>query len=347
MEKNNVVKKVICFAVCIVLLIIALVFSGGTGGVTAGKGRGTDAKITSLEQFSDLFSRLSQSSAVAAVDSKAVAVAERKQEKEYTSFTMHETSNIKVSADSYIRGNTYSSSRNKTVLRRTIDYYYTEDAVYYSADMIFATTYTTEKSGESKTVKSSVSLNMDLYLGANYALLRFNRFLSSVTDSDFIGTDNIIGKWFKFEEGDSVVSSLISVNDYNSRFLNLLSGYLKSYYEKGFDKSGDVYKLSNSAFKSFVKSALSIYGASSSGSDEDMDGELIVDIEDATKPQVSFGLKEEYKDSENNANYSYSIEMNAKESDVLEFMNINNTIVNIPKNINTYSVEDLKECIGG
>ena len=338
MEKNNVVKKVICFAVCIVLLIIALVFSGGTGEVTAGKGRGTDAKITSLEQFSNMFSKLSQTSAVAA--------AEGEREKEYTSFTMHETSSVTISVNSTSRGIDYSSSHYKTVMHRTLDYFYTEDTVYYCADMIFATTSKTEKnSEETKTDKRSVSLNMKLYLGEDYALLKFDRFLSSVTDGDSICTDNIIGKWFKFEQGDSVVNSLISVNDYNNRFLNLLSGYLESYYEKGFEKSGEIYTLSNSAFKSFVKAALSIYGASSSGSDDDIDGELIVDIEDATKPQVSFGLKEENQVS--NRENGYSFEMNAKENDVLEFMNINNTIVKIPKNINTYSVEDLKDCIGG
>lgn len=135
-------KKAVSAAVCIVLIISAVLLSSGTGNL-AGAGMGQNAEVKTIVEAKDLFDYASspnKSSSALKSSADNTATESKQSENKYTSYTMTETTDMTVESRSSSENKSTSgryldsSSTTAIVMKRTLTVYRTDDAILYKSE---------------------------------------------------------------------------------------------------------------------------------------------------------------------------------------------------------------------
>lgn len=348
MNKSSFIGKIICLSFAFVLLVTLSVLNTGRKAVMAGAGSGIDEQINTvqemsdmIESFSGMFGGVNFSSSEGPETVKRSFADDNVAKQKYQSATMNEISSVHANSSMRVDGNYATASVN---YQRDLTYYITDYAFYYVADCVMSVNAMSSISGQTQSTSASISMNMELYYDTSIALIRFNRLSVSTKGVNTTGVEKIIGKWIEFgvEDADVVDDLIGSVNDANINFLKMLDDSIDNYKETGFVKTGNIYTLTDEAFKAFAKRVLSLYQIDVDLGEDglDLSGSMTVDLTNNKNPKVRFELREKFGSSSSNTT-------SASEYDVIEFRNINNTVIRLPDNIQTYSVQELEGLFGG
>lgn len=333
---KKLIKQISFIVVCAVLIISAFFLSLDFDEVAAGAGKGTNAKIETINNVSALIGGFNrQLSGYNAPSEKESA------EGEYKSFTLYQTSKAK-----------YKDSLEALSFRREMTLYATENASYYVSDC------TVES--ESAIIKAFLNFKISLYIENGFILLRFDKYdaLYAVkadeenNDIDFGLADSniykILGKWLyisadeKSEYGE-IVSLLNSINSSNFEVFEVIGNYLRD--ESMFKKDGKEYYLLEEFNKRFIDDLLEAQFGYSGYSDETSKASFKVDLSNKTEPQLKLSVDSSYS----NKNYSDGnlIAYSCSSIDVLTFKNINNTFIKAPSTNNALSFEEFVAIVEG
>lgn len=343
------VKKIIAFVACAVLIIAAIVLGYGKTEVYVGRGNGTDAKVTTIDELDDVFDSiayLESGFGGASASTYADGQQEEQSPAYHTSVTVTETSEIyynqKVSMDNPLTGKYYSE--NTSSANRKLTLYLTPDANYYvSEGEIVSSTYVSS-SGEDeedteRRTRTYLNFKINIYISTEKVMLKIDRLsytTSGDTESDesefefFDVFNRHLGTWIDCSSVPEVMLAFIQLNSQNADTLTEIGDLIKENTQgeqSGFIKEGDIYTLDEEIIKEF-------FGASTVG-DEFFDGSFIIDLSAAERPSLNYDVKVDVKDEENTGNASY-----AYLSDGIIFENIDNTRVSLGE-VDTVDIQDI------
>lgn len=343
--KGNYVKCIATTVLGVVLAVTVVALPSGDDGNYAGPGNGTNAKVSSLGEFSSLIEEFERSP-MANFSARTLASpnGEESADASHKSATMHETTVSVTSMDAGSSGSSFSR------ITREMTVYLTDDAAFYSSDFQMKSTSSSpkkeEKDGvtETKTVEHDryLSMHMMLYVDAERVLLRFDRLLAIADGVTFSGEGKLCGRWAEFSATDeneyrAVYSAMTSLNLFNYKVLSQF-GQMISEHEEDFDRNGDHYILNKDAAEKLFGDVSGI----PSGSKASSDGSFEVDLTDAAEPQIKLGLSASM--SGRSANDVY-VSASASEEDIFTFCNIDNTRISMPSSLNTMPLSDFVDAM--
>lgn len=352
----ELIKRTLYLVLCFVLVLVAGLLPMEFHAVKAGRGSGTDAQLSGLEEvttllngFSEQLSDRSQisSGSVSALSSKSDSGASV-----YTSVTVKESTSGSVNVSASVRsGSTSASSHVKSYFQREMELYITEEAVLY----VSAGTIITSTAASS----SSLTFDVKIYYDSEKVLLQINRFEIAQTDAEIINLSRIYGKWIELSDGKSSLSSVINsvsdVHEENVEAFELMSEYIDG---GEFDKIGNVYTMTSESFGSFLTDVCEAYGVDLTYSSETCSGNFKLDLSDKTQPTISLAYAVDMTETETlsgteaiiadalNYDYSYSCTAKMSESDTFTFSHINNTVVRLPNKLETITYDEVEEILG-
>ncbi len=343
--KNKIsVKNCVVLAIVVVLIVVTAVFMAKPNENYAGAGKGTNAKITSMDEFADFMHDLSSDlhpRGTYSASAYAAENGEEEREKKYTSYTVRERTR---STASYSDSSSSDSYKIKMSLQRDLTIYVTENATFYDSWGILSS----RSKLKSDTNRVDFQFHVLIYTDAENVFMNFKRYNISAssssegeTDEDEkttpINFDCVLNRWINFSDDSQsgagiVASEMTSINNENLEIFALIGNYTE-HYKDDFIQSGKTYEMSEATFKSFASGLLSIAGVSSSfGEDEDFSGSFELDLGSPTRPEITLTYKYEYKQAE------------AAEVDEFAFENINNTVIkDIPATVDAMSSKEFTD----
>lgn len=367
---KTLIKRIVWSAVCLVVIVVAVLIGVDYNAVTAGRGNGTNARMTTVDDVSEMLESFSGQltdfgyGGSERDSANALPSGEKAKRNKYSSVTMFERSSVRVSSESQ-SSITELNRFSKSTMQRELSVYIVPGITYYHVVATMASDsmyYVVAKDDDGNVIKgpggdptyeekkaySDTDLDMELYISESRFLLRFNRLKVAINGKNWTGVERILGKWGDFTDdtdaGRDFISVIGSVNKSNFRVLGLMGAGISEYKGDGFIKRGDTYIMKDGTFKDFAGSLLSVNGLSSGALGEGFKGGFEVDLGDAQAPIVSLLLKNDYeKSSSNDTSYGSSsvwYYANMTEDDVFTFTNINNTAVSLPRNLSTVSAEE-------
>lgn len=341
MDKKILMKRCLSLLAALVLVIAAGALSWEKAGYSAGRGNGTNAKITRVEELSSLLDDLFSSgkggvAAMSALDGEETA---------YTSVTFSEVSAVYMDADIYIGSGEQSvSTYQKMSMQREMTAYITEtDILYDSKGTISAKTI----SGGTSTY-TDASFHIRLYAGLQGTMLRFDEFTTAQNGVALDPFDKILGKWIGFSSSSEVgaqeiLSSMNSLNEMNFQILETMGDFLKQVQSDGFTRNGNLYRMTEDTFDRFAGKLVSLVGGNSLGGlPFDFDGGFEADLSDRENPRVLLSLGDELNFSQEPSRANVAV----YETDEFIFSNINNTEIELSKELDAISFAEFAEIMG-
>lgn len=347
--KKQIIKHGIVLAVALVLLITASVLTLGTGKVSAGAGNGTDAKIMSIEDMSQLL----QSFSARVPGEKEEPVAKTSvrlsdtESSAYTSVTMEEISTWELEFSESVedRYGDRKMDSHSVKMDRTLKVYMTENVSYYVSDFDFVQSSKSED-GETKLSQNEYSsCKIEVYLAEDAAMIRMDRCSAETNGVLSKNINKFTGKWIDLmsaEEiglsADEAVEMMTAINAANYNILSLMGDFISE--REGFTSSDDtVFTMKKDTFDAFLRALLILMGEKSLIGDTE--GEFVVDLHQANVPKVYFDLYNSYSDSKRSefvqtpggSGYytpSQNVSLKFNEKDDFTFYNINNTVIGDP-----------------
>lgn len=361
---KKLIKQAVFIVVCAVLIISAALLSLDFNEVAAGAGKGTNAKIETIDSLSELvggFNR--QLSDFNAPSEEEIASLN------YQSFTLYETSDADIEIKKQVEG---KSSADTTRLKcsREMTVYVSENASYYEANCMITNVQETwdnsktENYNEKALVKSCISLKMRLYIEETFIMLRFDEYDSAYfadiaeggERTDGLASDvfkNILGKWLyvstEEEYGEEVIDTLLGPAKNNLDVFNLIGEYLGK--EFLFQQEGSVYELIEDYHKQFINDLLNTqFGTTREYFNKYSDkARFKVDLRNKTEPKMrlEMTLSEPWEITGQDNRLSDFVSCSGTEVDIFTFKNINNTVIKAPDKKNTLSFEEFYLLIEG
>ena len=358
----SLVKRIVKVAVCAVLLIVAVCMNTKTQAL-AGAGKGTNEKITTLEAFSALIKETGRKQSTA----RSAPVVESATGKSYDSFTFIETTSLRSQSDSSQNGDngSWSSSSSNSSLNRTLEMYYTEDAVWYKAEgrlvsksdsssRAYSSSGFLSATTETNT-KRSMNFKIQIYAEEEKVLLYIENLQYSYSYKYYDGKNsennktetedgqdldvlkNYYNRWIDCTSMPYIANVFLTVNDTNMATLSRIGNLLETAWE------AKEYTESNNAYQLKTPVARQIFGLSN-GDDVDFDGTVSVDLSRPAVPSllIDASAKNKIVRLGSGYNYSYSGSSYVYLNDNIQFRNINNTVF---KKANMKAI-DISEIIG-
>lgn len=230
---------------------------------------------------------------------------------------MTNSSSQSVSYSSYGNSDSsYTAERTtKTTLEMKLKIYISDESVmlyidrlnYFYYDKRSDTRY--EKSDKNYETYNHKYTDKDTSTGKAYGVLK-----------------GYCNRWIDCSDYPEIAQGFLSVDNSNLQSLSSFSSFIKTQInseDKVLKKSGDVYKLKESAMLEF-------FGLSSIKDIADTNGSLTVDLSSHTKPEIYYDLSLKASDS-TSENGSYDYNNYAYIKDGYVFKNIGNTVVKQPK----------------
>ncbi len=341
MKRELVIRRAAVLAVAVLLLVIALILPRTERSVAFGAGNGTNAKVSNIEEVSDLFEALSKQMGKDNFAVNTVATTAAQKKAKYESMTMQERSaySVKVKAN----GNGLKMSVSASA-QRELDIYVTPEVTYYSSAITMYSASSASMDGEKESSHAYVSVRIGICIEDDRKLLKIDEYTMIDDGKAHMGMERVLGKWVDLADSDDeaaqiLLEELMSVNDGNFETFAVIDRYITENCDD-FRKTGDEYKMSDSLFSSFMRDILAVSDASSYLSAEPK-GEFIIDLNSAARPVITIAVSDSDDYEEGSAYASASV----SEEDVLEFSNINNTVVKLPDKLATISFDEFAEAM--
>ncbi len=330
-------KKYISLIVCSVLLIFALVLGAPAKEVVvAGRGSGSDSRVTTVEQFVDVLDFFSnyevQVPGVSAHSDASGYAASQQDEQIYTSATFYNKSKATVNSTSSYEGMTQSMSSNYT---REMSIYLTKTAALYHSVGVVLTSGTVIAEGETESYSMMFDFDMYIYFNAEDCFVRFQKWDvtasgEDVSSIDFVKSD-MIGKWYN---AGVLGGELLAINGENYELLGGIGDYFEEYKLTKFNQSGKVYTLKDEHLYEVFSL---IFG---NQFPEDVRGGFTLNLSNRVQPTMT--IHQAYSNSDGENGYFSTITSYAENN--IKFSNINNTMIDSSKiNPNSPKLEDLIE----
>lgn len=322
-------KKYISLIVCTVLLITALVMgSPADTGVSYGRGKGNDAKVTSVGQFVDVlefFNNYEMASEQAQAENSGYASLPV-QKTQYTSATFYNKSRT---TEEYHRYNGGSSYTMNSSMDRELTIALTKTSAYYKSVGLVMSNRSVSDGDGSESATYIFDFDMDIYVTAGKCYIKLSKFdMMAVEDGEEQEISpfksNICGKWV---DAGEMAEYLLAINEENYAFLGRMGEYFDSYKAENFNISNGVYTIKENKLK---EAFAIIFGATMP---EEMKGDFVLNLSNSVRPTVK--LTQSYKYSEDD----YSLSQTAYSENNIAFFNINNTVVEFTAQ-NIYDVEE-------
>lgn len=361
--KKTVFKNFMVLFVAFAIAAVS-VLAGGGEGYSVGAGNGTNAKITSIEEASQLFesfiSHLSGGTARGGAASLLASETEggESESVKYESMTLAESSSVSMN---YLYGEQYgevweTQSMNVSMIRDIL-IYLTEDGAFYDSVARVCNDSVTAKGDEREEQRQYISLKTKIYISKEKILMRFDEFTIIQNGIARVGVEPVYGRWVDLtKSGDSAALSLLftilSANAMNLSILSIIDRYVTGHMEE-FEKNGNEYAMPDSLSRSFWGDILSLNGLSASYLNSDFDGRFLLNLESPTRPAVTLGITDEYFQSGGElttntpwgeeTTYQPRISLDMSEEDILTFSNINNTKISISENMAFLSFDEFAQ----
>lgn len=327
--------KFVSIALCLIMLVVAIVFVPGNSQkiAMAGPGNGENEKIKSPESFSELMMFVARDDSYDLSNSQnsdngqgimllsyGSYTNKSDEKKEYDSVTIHEDARMLISS-SY--ASIKESKSQKYTLSRRMDVYLTEDATYYHSIGLltskYSYRYSSDDAGSSSNEALYFDFDVEIYLdkvdGKNY--FKINKWVMAGSDTVKI-SDELIGKWFTTNARFNLFSQLDMFNRDSFEQLGEVVDYATG--------SDDLHETRNNMYTVPEDELLSILGVSES--DIKTHGSFKLDLTDNEAPLVSMQL-------------SYGTEYVSCSTDVsYQFENINNTVIKMNDNVEIMELDD-------
>lgn len=367
MEKNLIIKRIVYTAVCFVLVVASCVMFYDFNAVKGCEGSGSNEKITSMQDMGEMLEAFSPKLTSYDFDDNIYGVVEdvdgaEKPTGKFKSVTFSERSSAYIN-EHYTRPYYYTSDQYSIMegfyvatYQRFMQVYITESATFYHTE--FTLNSDAEAPGYDKDdglviqkSYSDITLDADIYISKDRALLRINNAHMAVDGVNSYMFEKVLGRWGEFTddigEGKKIISSFNSVNRTNFRILAAMGNCIRDRDGDKFTKKGDRYILKKDPFKDFTGTLLSIAGVSSSFiNDEKLSGEFEVDLRDDTNPVVNLNIENEYELDKATAEQTKStVSLDYFEYDVFEFSAINNTVIKGYDSVSALSADEYAELI--
>lgn len=258
---KTVAKKVIGLTISFIFIVLACTMTVDSKDVMAGAGRGENAQISTITQFSELLGDIFGSEEALA----PLAL----EEKTYSSLTFHEFTTMSV------RGATSFS------MKRDLTGYLTDEISFYQSEMSMSFSVTVDKEKRS----AEIYLEMELYIDRTQAFFRIKRYLAGGSGEYQNFPLALLDTWIDCSDEEEMLSALREIGDYNSSVSAYLARFIDRNFEEAFSRRENVYTLRESEFKQLMKDfereILSQYGLKAA-----LSGELSVDLSEPDAPKM-------------------------------------------------------------
>lgn len=333
MDKKHMMKRCLSLLIALVLIVAAGVLSRENLGYSVGRGDGTNARIARVEELSSLLNDLFSSETIGTI---AATAATDGAEETYTSVTCSEVSSLFMDTHTHIDEPESMSVSFKESMRREMTLYITETDVFYDSKG----TLSSRVDVNSESGPIDVSFHIRLYSGVFGTMLRFDEFTVAQNGVASDPFDKILGKWISFSSSSGITGSYLefmnSLNEMNFRLLSLMGDYLKRAMNqnKGFTHNGGLYRMADGVYEEFANELVALAGGTGS-LNFTLDGGFEADLSDQENPRVLLLLS-----GEQSTSHIY-------ETDEFIFSNINNTKIELSKDLETISYSEFEAILGG
>ena len=349
-RKINTMKYVSIF-ICVVLIIVSICLIPGStsSDVTAGMGNGVNKELNHPEDIQALLSYISNENSETMDNNSTYGVsvlgyedseksnddnAKSKSTKKqiYRSVTIHENAYITSSSNSsaYVESGTYYSSANST-MNRQLSIYMTEKSSYYHSigQISSSSSYDAPAFENDKDKQSSAYASFDLEIffdsKSGDVFIKFNKWNMVSTSQTVIISNEILGRWVKFD--GNAFDALDLLDSMNRSSLSLIGNIITMAIDDDmFNENKNSYSISKKDFKEILET------------DDLKTGEFIVDMSNAERPIVKMTASVSTSNKDDNNSSKYSANAYTKLEYVFE--NINNTIVEMDKNADILEIDE-------
>lgn len=338
MNKKHLTKRCLSLLIALILIVAAGVLSQENLGFSVGRGNETNAKIARVEDLSFLLNDLFSSEKIGTI---AATAATDGAEEAYTSVTCSEVSSLFMDMHSY--------RHFKESMRREMTFYITETDVFYDSKG----TLSSRVDVNGNSVPIDVSFHIRLYSGLFGTMLRFDEFTMAQNGVALDPFDKILGKWISFSSPSGITGSFLesmnSLNEMNFQLLSLMGDYLKQAMnnDKSFTQNGGVYRMADNIYGQFANELVSLAGGTG-GLKFALDGGFEADLSDQENPRVLLllsGEGEKNPSQEGSSSQIYSSHI--YETDEFIFSNINNTKIELSKDLEMISYSEFEAILEG
>lgn len=336
---NKPLKKAICvFVISFVLIVSAVLFAVDYSQIRFGVGSGKNVRIESIDEVSDLLTLCLHDLMID--DSHNLPVSGQQ---EFRSVTLHSSSNGALSSEifNFNIGSTERHNYENIDFERNSTVYITENATLISSDIRFSDSFEYKQGINDKTVLQSkhyISLKVQLYLGDDAAMFRFDRYIVIVDGQSYMNLNSVLGEWVRLEDYENA--------EYNT-FLSQTTDFLKASFdvipliaqscqsENYVLGKGSAYQISESLIDGFMVNLLLTYFSRATYDYSYYDStkqsaKLEVNLKDSTKPEIRAEFKGDLSFNKIEIGEMIKIDYNSAIYDQLIFSNINNTVINPP-----------------
>lgn len=328
------VKKFFTMGISVLLIITSVIFAPSErSDVNAGKGKGKDTKITTVEELSDVFEFMAntdfsedESSGKNALTNLSYSSDDSDDEEEesknkHTSVTLHSES-VSTSKYSLVPSSksSYHSRSYSIDIDRNLSVYMTTEAAYYKSKGNLNYSYKYYDADEKKNVSEAyfISFDIEMLFDKTGMLMKFNKWDMS-GDTDFSFKDEVFGKWIRF--GDEEFAEGFLDIDLTNRSVLSKIGYITSQTDEDlFVGRGNSYSVKDDFLEEVLEEIFDV------GLDKESlrTGGFTVDFSSSKKPSLFMWLDYAYQDYDENIGKQNS---SAYAYEKIRFENIDNTVI--------------------
>lgn len=306
-------NKYFKLAISVVLVIVSLIVILTSDEVYCGKGSGINEKIKNLDEFSLMMNDLFNDN-----EEEYLSI-DKSEKKEYTSATFTVYTKMSTIYD-------YEESNDGISMDRKMIVYHTKEEAYYIVDATILSIVDGKR--------SETKLSIDYYFNfeTQKGIMKINDFNNpSLNPRVNEGLKYIIGEWIDHE---SLCLALISVAVDNLHFLEVLGGYINKITPDDYTEFLGCYFLSPENTKKIIGELINVYG-----------NDNILEEALGKSSTISYNLQDKFKPVIN-TNFTFQYDsLSMSENLKIEFYNINNTIINLPEDIDLISEAELDKIL--
>lgn len=345
MENKGYAKRIICLAVCLVLALAACIIGHDFNAVCVGSGSSSNAEINSMKQMGEMMDAFTAK--LGGYDMSYWSDDAVASDAKYKSFTVKEISST------YYNIKRNDGTFSNATYQRFMTVGITNDAMFYHSE--YTVSSDMKSSGNSESDGSSGStegkayvdaaVDCDVYVSSERMLIRFNNITFARNGKNLYGFERVVGQWGDFSEdralGLNFIYSFCSSGlDY--KIMSLIGSYVSRYQAVEFRTKGSTHSMKRDMFKVFSAQLMSTVCGSAEYLSDGFTGGMEIDLGSSTSPIITLDFKNSYvSDSSIFDSNRASVEMS--ETDVLEFSNINNTVIKGYDDVSTISAEKFSE----
>lgn len=328
MNLKKTVRSGISLAIALTLIVTAGVLKQEKAGYRAGRGDGVNEKVVRLEELSSLLSDCFSVGAGREVNLAAVS------ENQYSSVTMSEVSSVSMLYEMHQNG---TQARNENIaldMQREMTAYLTQNEVLYDSQV-------TVSSAESQGEPMDYVFHIIIYMGPDTAMIRFDELIVAQEKVIASPIEKVRGKWIGGSSADSnnIFDAMTSINQTNFQILNLIGDFLRTNDSSAFIQNGNSYTMTDEAYKEFVNGMIAMLGVGTSEILQKTEGTFEANFSDAETPRVSITIGNNAEESSQYGRYA----VNLSETEEFIFSNINNTVIELPQEIDVISFDELAD----